>query len=220
MSGPSLVQANVGKQGNFYLVCVTDRGTMQLWWRDNDNGNAWNRGEVFGSRVGETSVCMIQGEFGAANELTPGNFELCVAVDGQVQHWWRDNSALRAELPRADRADPRFSDVAHLVVKSSQVQAIGALPARADVAFLINDETNLHVATRARAAQENAVISSGPPARWHHSASFGHDVKHVRGLVQGSFGFNLDVIVETTNGALQHYFRDGDGWHEGVIIDV
>jgi hypothetical protein len=220
MSGPSLVQANVGKQGNFYLVCVTDRGTMQLWWRDNDNGNAWNRGEVFGSRVGETSVCMIQGEFGAANELTPGNFELCVAVDGQVQHWWRDNSALRAELPRADRADPRFSDVAHLVVKSSQVQAIGALPARADVAFLINDETNLHVATRARAAQGNAVISSGPPVRWHHSASFGHDVKHVRGLVQGSFGFNLDVIVETTNGALQHYFRDGDGWHEGVIIDV
>ena len=52
------------------------------------------------------------------------------------------------------------------------------------------------------------------------AAVFGHNVKHVWGLVQGSFGFNLDVIVETTDGSLQHYYRNGDGWNEGVLINA
>jgi hypothetical protein len=56
--------------------------------------------------------------------------------------------------------------------------------------------------------------------RWQRSATFGHDIKHVWGLLEGSFGFNLEAIVETTEGALQHYFRDGDGWHEDAVIDV
>jgi hypothetical protein len=34
---------------------------------------------------------MIQSQFGATDETRPGNFELCVAVGGMVQHWWRDN---------------------------------------------------------------------------------------------------------------------------------
>ena len=154
----------------------------------------------------------MQGEFGATDELTPGNFELCVAVDGRVQHWWRDNSALRAEAPRADYADPAFSDVAHQIVKASQVQTIDASQMRSDVAFLVNDESNLRVAKRARAARANAVVSAAPVNRWHQTAAFGHDIKHVRGLVQGSFGFNLDVVVETTDGALAALRpRRGDG---------
>ena len=34
---------------------------------------------------------MIEGQYGAADENHVGNFELCVAVGGQIQHWWRDN---------------------------------------------------------------------------------------------------------------------------------
>jgi hypothetical protein len=45
-------------------------------------------------------------------------------------------------------------------------------------------------------------------------------VKHVWGLVQGSFGFNLEVVVEHMDGRLQHYFRDGEGWHEGAFTDI
>lgn len=89
-----------------------------------------------------------------------------------------------------------------------------------DVAALLSDESGANVAKLAHGALDNAVLSSPPIKRWHRTAVFGHDVKHVWGLVQGSFGFNLDVIVETTNGALQHYSRNGDGWHEGVVIDV
>jgi hypothetical protein len=220
MSGPSLVQANVGNRGNFYVVCVTDWGTMQLWWRDNDNGGTWMRGEVFGGQVGETPVCMIQGEFGTTDEKSIGNFELCVAVGGQVQHWWRDNSKLSTEVPRADYATPGMSDGVSQLVKSSRILSTNDRVTRMDVAALLSDESGSNVPSLAHAALDNAVLSSPPIKRWHQTAVFGHDVKHVWGLVQGSFGFNLDVIVETTNGALQHYSRNGDGWHEGVVIDV
>ena len=50
----------------------------------------WNEGVCFGAGVFSPPV-MIQGQFGAIAETQPGNFELCVAVGGMVQHWWRDN---------------------------------------------------------------------------------------------------------------------------------
>ena len=220
MSGPSLVQANVGTKGNFYVVCVTNRGTMQLWWRDNDNGMIWKRGEVFGRHVGATPVCMIQGQFGASDELTAGNFELCVAVGGRVEHWFRDNSALNAEAPRADFADPRFSDVVYATVKASYVQPEPGTTIRADVVPLLHDDGTGRIAAITKAGLYNATLLATVPDRWRRLAVFGHDVKHVWGLVEGSFGFNLEVVVEKTEGVLQHYFRDGDGWHEGVLIDV
>ena len=163
MSGPSLVQANVGTNGNLYVACVLNDGRLQLWWRDDDNGMAWKPGEVFGSGYQETSACMIQGEYGAIDELTPGNFELCIAANGVAEHWWRDNALIASDEPKSD---------------------------------------------------------ASTPGKWTRSATFGHDVKHVRGLVQSSFGSNLEVIVETAAGELQHYYRDGKGWETGPIIPV
>lgn len=58
--------------------------------------------------------------------------------------------------------------------------------------------------------------ASGSP--WRRSAVFGHDVASVTGMLQGSFGFNLEVIVLRTDRRLQHYWRDGAGWHEGSVI--
>ncbi len=148
LSGASLIQSNYGAQGNFELVCVLDTGEMQHWWRDNDHGMVWNQGPTFGGGVG-SPPCMVQGQYGMARETDIGNFELCVAVGGQVQHWWRDNSG---------------------------------------------DQS------------------------WQMSATFGHDVLAVAGLIEGSFGFNLEVVVLRTDQQLQHYWRDGAGWHEGPII--
>ena len=53
---------------------------------------------------------------------------------------------------------------------------------------------------------------------WRKSATFGSGVKAVIALVEGSYGFNLEVIVLTIDNKLQHYWRDGGGWHAGVII--
>jgi hypothetical protein len=123
---------------------------MQHFWRS-ESTFAWNMGAIFGSGVSSPPV-MIQGQYGMQNELGPnGNFELCVAVGGRVQHWWRWNSA-------------------------------------------------------------------GGDGGWRHSADFGHDVAAVAGLCEGSWGMNLEVIVLRTDNQLQHYWRDGAGWHEGPVI--
>jgi hypothetical protein len=166
MSGPSLVQSRLGNFGNFDLVCVMDSGRLQHWWRDNDNGQVWKPGTIFGQGVGETPVCMIEGEFGRYDETRPGNFEMCVAVDGRVQHWWRNN----------------------------------ALPPRVHAGLL-------------------SPLQPLEPD-WVFGATFGHDVKHVWGVTQSSFGFDLEVIVERTDNLPQHYWRDGTGWHEGVVINT
>jgi hypothetical protein len=247
-SGPSLVQANVGAQGNFYVVAVTDTGQLQLWWRDNEGGVQWKAGEVFGSGVGETPPCMIQGQFGAADENGVGNFELCVAVNGQVQHWWRDNSTLATEPPAEESPlahpfDP--SDViihrpgASDVIEGSDVSNASEVVSRepnVELAGLLESDSP-RIRRAAVAALGSAVFTTVDHAgdevdihhidpdllrvhRWQQSATFGHDAKHVWGLLEGSFGFNLEVIVERTDGALQHYFRDGEGWHEGAVIDV
>jgi hypothetical protein len=147
-SGPSLVQSNYGVQGNLELVCALSSGQMQAWWRDNDNDMVWRPGALFGSGV-SGPPCMIQGQFGMDTENGIGNFELCVGVGGQVQHWWRDNQA--------------------------------------------------------------GMI-------WHSSATFGHDVLAVAGMLEGSFGFNLEVVVLRNDQQLQHYWRDSAGWHEGAVI--
>lgn len=147
-SGATLVQSHYFSRGNFELVCVLQSGQMQHWWRDNDHGNMWNKGASFGSGI-SNPPCMIEGSYGANNETAVGNFELCVASGGKIQHWWRANQ----------------SDML-----------------------------------------------------WRQSAIFGHDVLSVISLVEGSYGFNLEVIVLCTDKKLQHYWRDGAGWHEGVII--
>jgi hypothetical protein len=53
---------------------------------------------------------------------------------------------------------------------------------------------------------------------WAQSAVFGNNAMRVVALVQGSFGFNLELVVETLDGHYQHYWRDGAGWHAGVVI--
>jgi hypothetical protein len=144
-SGPSLVQT---QNKNLELVCVLTNGQMQFWTHDAEAPWVWHAGPTFGGGVASTP-CMIEGQYGATDQTVAGNYELCVAVGGQVEHWWRNNQ------------------------------------------------------------------SGGT---WTKSAAFGHDVRAVAALVEGSFGFNLEVVVLRTDNQLQHYWRDGAGWHEGVII--
>jgi hypothetical protein len=153
-SGPSLIQSRriagapqleLG-QGPLEVVCVLRSGQMQHWTRVS-SGN-WTLTETFGSGV-TGCPCMIQGQFGAANEKQSGNFELCVESKGKVQYWSRDN---------------------------------------------------------------------GGNGKWAQVDTFGNDIREVVGLLQGSFGLNLEVIVITTSNMLQHWWRDNNGWHMSVVI--
>lgn len=148
-SGGALVQSQYGGQGNLELVATVNGGRMQHFWRDDDHGNVWNSGPMFGAGCQGAAV-MIEGQFGAGDENAIGNFELCVAAQGHAEHWWRFNA--------------------------------------------------------------------GGDQQWRQSAVFGHDIAEVVGLVEGSFGFNLEIVVRRTDNRLQHYWRDGGGWHEGPIL--
>jgi len=148
-SGATLVQGSYGSpHGNLECVALRKDTTLQHFWRDATT-STWNADGVFGSGCDSPPV-MIQGQYGMTDETGPhGNFELCVAVGGRVQHWWRWNDG---------------------------------------------------------------------DMQWRHSTDLGHDVRAVVGLCQSSWGRDLEVLVLRTDNQLQHYWRDGAGWHEGPVI--
>jgi hypothetical protein len=46
----------------------------------------------------------------------------------------------------------------------------------------------------------------------------GQKVQEVLGLIESSFGFDLELIALLTDGSLQHFWRDGAGWHAGLVF--
>ena len=153
-SGPALVQSSIGVTGypengagELHYV-ATANGVMQHFRRDPVAG-AWSQIASFGSGIG-SAPAMIQSSFGMADEGGIGNFELCVAAGGQIQHWWRPNN---------------------------------------------------------------------PPGTWGRSAVFGSSASRVVALIQSSFGGDLELIAERTDGKYQHYYRDPNGaWNTGPVI--
>ena len=153
--GPGLVQSKLGVIGSpenglgeLHFVGTAASGSMEHWRRTGTSAGTWTLQSQFGSGV-TSAPCLIEGTYGAGNEMNPGNFELCVALGGRIEHWWRHNATLSA---------------------------------------------------------------------WNRSAVFGDGVRRVVGLLQSSFGTNLELIAERTDGRFQHYWRDGAGWHGGAVI--
>lgn len=150
--GPGLVLSRLGRtvpvendSGELHYVCTSADGQMHHL---SLGSHGWTEISSFGSGV-DSAPCLIEGTYGAGNEMGVGNFELCVAVQGQIEHWWRWNQG------------------------------------------------------------------NGP---WSRSAVFGANVRRVLGLIQSTFGTNLEILVENTDGSTQHYWRDGAGWHAGPVI--
>jgi Papain family cysteine protease len=153
-AGAALVQSRLGVtgvleagQGELHYT-ATGIDSRICHYKLPSGSNSWQLLYTFGAGI-TSAPCMIEGQFGAANELDVGNFELCVVAGGQIQHWWRDNHAFGG---------------------------------------------------------------------WNHSATFGANANRVIALVEGSFGFNLELVVENNDGHYQHYWRDAGGWHPGVVI--
>lgn len=147
--GPGLVQGRGGKNGTLELVVVLGDSRLQHWWRNDDEQFAWSIRHTFSEDGYFSAPCMIEGQYGAGDERSAGNYELCVVRGNKIEHWWRWN---------------------------------------------------------------------GGDQQWRRSTTFGSDAKDVVGMVEGSWGFNLELVVLRTDGRLQHYWRDGNGWHAGGIF--
>ncbi|MBA2446786.1 MAG: peptidase C1A [Chloroflexi bacterium] len=97
-SGPALVQSHVGITelpenglGRLEVVCVLNDGFMEHFSRAPGPGASWQSEGTFGEGGAHGPPCMIEGQFNCPNEWSLGDFELCVAVGDQFQHWrWSD----------------------------------------------------------------------------------------------------------------------------------
>ena len=89
----------VGIPAGLDVVCVTKDKTLQRWWRDDPNTQEWVACETFGTDIDSPPV-MIRSYFVTTNETEPGNYELCVAVNGKIQHWCKNGN------PEPTAADP------------------------------------------------------------------------------------------------------------------
>jgi hypothetical protein len=98
-------------------------GSMQLFWRDPANPTGWLPGEVFGSGIGSTPPVMVQSYWHTTDENSAGSFQLCVAVNGQVQHWQRVNSDIASNPPQ-DGSQGRWQ---HVYTFSSNVKHVWSL---------------------------------------------------------------------------------------------
>jgi hypothetical protein len=95
-SGPGLVQSKLGASGvpengsgQLHYVCTQSDGQMHHYRRTT---SGWNHLGSFGTGV-DSAPCLIEGTYGAGDERGVGNFELCVAAGGTIEHWWRHNAS-------------------------------------------------------------------------------------------------------------------------------
>ncbi|RSS66669.1 C1 family peptidase [Streptomyces sp. WAC06614] len=195
---PAFIQSDYGKPGNFEVVVRTADGRLNHWWRINGSPWTWNDGGRFGSGIAHYGPALVQ---------TRSRHLDLVATreDGRMQRWWRD-------------------DAAGFTWRPGEVfgSGITSAPCLVEAQYGALDEDTAGnyelCAVGAGGRIEHWWRASAGDAGWRRSAVFGHDALSVTGMLQGSFGFNLEVIVLRTDRQLQHYWRDGSGWHEGAVI--
>ncbi|WP_417563337.1 C1 family peptidase [Microbacterium sp.] len=192
MGTPGFVQSTYG--ANFEVVAGLASGQLQHWWRD---GGGWHAGPVFGANVREAGPSLIQ--------TTKGDLELvCLRADGTLQHWARADGTTWAWSATATFASG---------CRTAPVMIEGQY-GRSDEFASGNYE--LVVALASGVLQHWWRDSAGV---WRASATFGTGIERVLALVQSSFGFDLEVVARRHDGRTQHFWRDGTGWHDGVIIE-
>ena len=191
------VQSTYGAPGNFEVVVRTQDGRLAHWWRIDGPPWTWQESARFGSGIAHSGATLVQ-------RRDNGLDVVAVRTDGQMQRFNRDD--------------------AHGFVWSAAEtfgSGVSSPPIMIEGAFGESDETvqgNYELVVAVGGAVQHWWRANTGDQAWRCSATFGQDVAQVVGLLEGSYGFNLEVVVARTDGQLQHYWRDGAGWHTGVII--
>jgi C1A family cysteine protease len=197
---PGFIQGNYGKPGNFEVVVRTRDGRLAHWWRQDGAPWTWSESTRFASNVAFSGASLIQSNYG-----TQGNLELvCVLESGQMQHCWRDD-----DHGMAWHAGTTFGSGC----SSGPCMIEGQFGASSE-----NDIGNFELCVAAGGRAQHWWRDNHGDGQWRQSATFGDSVQAVVALIEGSFGFNLEVILLRADRKLQHWWRDGAGWHEGVVI--
>ncbi|MEU3311309.1 C1 family peptidase [Streptomyces sp. NPDC006687] len=197
-STPAFIQSDYGHPGNFEAVVRTADGRLHHWWRINGAPWTWNDGGRFASGIAHYGPALLQTRARTLDLVA-------TRTDGRMQRWWRDDP---------DGFTWRPGEVFGSGVTSA--------PCLIETQHEAVDEDTagtyeLCVAV-AGGRVEHWRRGNATGAPWTRDAVFGHDAAAVTGMLQGSFGFRLEAVVLRTDRLLQHYWRDGAGWHEGAVI--
>jgi Papain family cysteine protease len=211
---PAFIQSNRGAPGDFEVVVQNSSGEVEHWTKHNSvpwtrQPGEWYLQQTFGGGV-LIGGSLVQSRIGVAGEIEGGAGELhyvCVGAYQEVQHWTK---------PSPDTGS--WSKVG-----SFGINRVTSAPIMIEGVFGMHDERgvgNFELCVGVNSSVEHwwRDNSSGAAAQWRQSAVFGTNVARVLALLQGPFGFNLELIVQRWDGRIQHYWRDGGGWHAGVII--
>ncbi|MFI5615984.1 C1 family peptidase [Streptomyces sp. NPDC051567] len=198
-STPALIQSDYGKPGNLEAVVRTADGRLNHWWRINGAPWTWNDGGRFASGIAHYGPALVQ---------TRGRHLDLVATraDARMQLWWRDDASNG------------------FVWRPGEVfgSGITSAPCLIESQHGASDEDTAGnyelCVTGVGGRIEHWWRPGSAGSAWRRGGVFGHDALTVTGMLQGSFGFNLEVVALRTDRRLQHYWRDGAGWHEGPVI--
>lgn len=209
-------------RGLHAVLIVGYDDTNQCWICKNSWGQTWGESwngvkGYFRIKYGEAK-CDIYSKYGVhitnpdpwtkrrlhnGNLLESGdgalhrNFEMLAKVGNQIKHFWRDGSS------HVWNAGPTFgNDVADW-------------PTLISTTFGRNLEC-VYLTTGKRLHHWWRNQATGA---WNDGGIFGPaNSSGIAGFIQGNYNApgNFEVVVLTTNGKLNHCWRDGAGWHTGV----
>lgn len=209
---PGFIQSNRGAPGDFEVVVVTQDGRAHHWTKHNSapwvrTPGTWYEQQVFGTDLAYGGPALVQSKLGTAGSPENGLGELhyvATTTGGQMRHFSRPTSS----------SGWSQIDVFGQNATGGPCLIEGTYGAGND-AGIGNFELCVPVAGGQIEHWWRYNTSPGP---WNKSAVFGADVRRVVGLLQGTYGTNLELIAERTDGHYQHYWRDGGGWQTGPIV--
>jgi hypothetical protein len=204
---PGFMQSNRGAPGDFEVVVRTSGGTLEHWSRQNSPPwnhppGTWFESARFASGVRHSGPALVQSRFGIGDraELGQGRLEVvCVLTSGQLQHWLRDSGPASQWVPvdtfGSGVDSPPFMIEGNL---GATQQSIGEF----ELVVVVNQRV-----------QHWRRTQTGTPS-WNLISTFASGVAEVLGLLQASYGFDLEVVLRHTNGSLTHWYSDAPnpGW--------
>jgi len=195
----SFIQGNFGAPGNFEAVVALNNGQMQHWWRNNGAGMTWAASASFGANIADAGSSLVQTRQSNGKQ----NLEMVARLNtGQMQHWVRKDA----------------TGVGWTAGATFGTGTTGA-PIMIEGQFGASDEKtsgNLELVVACGGKAEHWWC--GANRAWTKSTVFGSNIAEVLTLVEGSYGFNLEVVVLRTDGKFEAYYRSGSGWHSGGIF--
>ncbi|MHA7291322.1 C1 family peptidase [Arthrobacter sp. MDT3-24] len=207
---PGFIQSNRGAPGDFEVVAVGRSGAAEHWTKHNSAPwttppGRWYRREIFGRGFAFSGPSLVQSRLGLTGSPENGNGELHyvgATRAGDMQHWRR--------VPGAGWA-----------LLSSFGTGVSSGPALIEGTYGAGDESgigNFELCVTVGDHIQHWWRHNAGLGPWTPGAEFGDGVARVVGLLQGTYGTNLELMVQRTDGKFQHYWRDGAGWHPGPVV--